>query len=147
MKNQILNACKLLLVLSVLIVSCKKDDNDAKDVLNGEWLETPLQTYSRTIRFESDGRFAMEYLHPNSSAKSTFKGKYVIKGDSLKVNIQEMLEQQSSGTVVQTPANSIFFEKGTFSINDNVLTINYITYPADAPVPTVSKFNAILPKN
>ena len=144
MKNKMLNACKLLLVLSVVMVSCKKDDKVEKDVLNGAWVETPLQTYNHPLRFESDGRFAMEYLHPDGSAKTTFNGKYLIKGDSLKVNIQEMLEQQGSGTVVRTPANSVMFEKGTFSIRDNVLTINYITYPADAPVQTQSKFKAIL---
>ncbi|MCX2484654.1 hypothetical protein [Pedobacter sp. MR2016-24] len=144
MKNKILNACKLLLVLSVVTVACKKDDKKEKDVLTGTWTETPPQTYSQTLRFESDARFAMEYLHPDGAAKTTFRGKYVIKGDSLKINIQEMLELQSSGTVVRTPANSVMFEKGTFSVRDNVLTINYITYPADAPVQTQSKFKAIL---
>jgi len=144
MKNQILNACKLLIVLSVVVVSCKKSDKDEKDVLNGAWIETPLQNYSRTLRFESGGRFAMEYHHTDHSVKTTLNGNYVIKGDSLKVNIQEMLEQQSSGTVVRTPANSVMFEKGTFSIRDKVLTINYITYPADAPVQTQLNFKAIL---
>lgn len=63
----------------------------------------------------------------------------------MSATITEQAEKQSSGSVTTTPVNINWFDKGKFNIKNFVLTINYKTYPADAPVDTESKFNKIIP--
>ena len=142
--KKLLPLCGLLLMLSVLFVSCKKKNDVKTDALTGAWSETPQQSYDRRIIFNTDGKFSLQVLGPDGYPQLTLNGKYIIKGDSLTVTIMENLEKQGAGKVVKTVTNYNIFEKGTFSVKDNVLTLNYLTYPADAPVLTQSKFNQIL---
>jgi len=140
-----LNVCGLLFLLSFLFVSCKKKvDFVDHDVLTGGWAEMPQQTYNRTMSFETDGKFSYKVLGVDGYAQTTLNGKYAIKGDSLIVNILERLSKDDSGKIVRVKTNDYLFEKATFSITGFELTINHITYPADAPVFTQSKFVRIL---
>jgi len=145
MKNKTLNFFGLLLMLSVLFVSCKKTVYIIKsDELAGDWIETPQASITRTLHFETDGKFSTKISSADGSVAVTLNGKYAIKGDSLKVNILERLSKDDSGQIVKTTGNSVYFEKGTFSVQNSQLTINHITYPADAPVATKSRYNRIL---
>jgi len=82
----------------------------------------------------------------NQYWRSEVIGKYSISGDRLMVNISSSLEKSSTGKIItNTPINYVLFENGKFNIDNRVLTINYTTYPADAPVPTVAKFNQLIP--
>ena len=41
---------------------------------------------------------------------------------------------------VNEDINSLLYESCTYSIEGNILELNYITYPADAPEPTIKTF-------
>lgn len=76
---------------------------------------------------------------------SALVGKYSISDDKLKVNITSEVEISRDGKVIKTtPNNYTLFDDGRFSIVRDVLTLNYTTYPADAPVATIRKYNKIL---
>jgi len=145
MNNKTLNFFGLLLVLSVVFVSCKKTVYSIQsDVLAGDWMETPQASITRTLHFETDGKFSTDIRSVDGSVAVILNGKYSIKGDSLKVNILERISKDDSGQIVKTTGNSDYFEKATFSVQNSKLTINYISYPADAPVRTKSTYNRIL---
>jgi hypothetical protein len=132
---RIFSFSKVLMVLSVLLLSCKKD-KDA-DTLIGVWELTQNQGYESRLEFGPGQKFSMILTYadtPNHSV--TQNGKYSIKGDSLVINISEMLEKLNSQKVVKTSVNYRLFDEATFNIRGSKLTLNYISYPADAPVST-----------
>ncbi len=145
MNKNTLTLLGLLFLLSAAFISCKKKvESVTTNELTGAWQETPTQVYIRRIRFETDGKFSAVLLGQGGITQNTLNGSYAIKGDSLIVNIRERLDRDDSGKIVRVATNYIFFEKGTFSVRDLQLTINYITYPADAPARTQAKFNRIM---
>jgi len=144
MKNKTLNFFGLLLTLSVVFLSCKKTIYIQSDGLTGAWIETPQGSITRTLHFEDDGKFSTDIRSIDGSVAVTLNGKYLIKGDSLKVNILERITKDDSGQIVKTTGNSDYFEKATFSVENSKLTINYISYPADAPVSTQSRYKRVL---
>lgn len=139
----------LLLILSVIMISCKKDKTEIegkKDVLTGAWQEAGMTGgFSRLIIFEPGGGFSLK-ASDKDGVIVTLKGKYTIESDNLKVTISEQTERQANGSMLKKTVSNQLFEKGKFSIsNFTLLTINHITYPADAPVPTESKYSKIMP--
>ncbi|WP_316805409.1 hypothetical protein [Pedobacter nototheniae] len=145
--KKMLKLAALLLVSSVFFFACKKKNNEAPyEPLKGIWEETLTGNYQRKLVFKEGGKFTM-YLSNTNDANYllTLNGTYAINGENLTVNITEEVARQSNGTTVTTPLNQYnIFEKGTFSINNFLLTINYTTYPADAPVKTQAKFKRII---
>jgi len=145
MNKNTLTLLGLLFLLSTVFISCKKKvDSVTTNELTGAWQETPTQVYIRRIRFETNGKFSAVLLGQGGTMQNTLNGSYAIKGDSLIVNIRERLDRDDSGKIVRAATNYVFFEKGTFSVKDMQLTINHITYPADAPARTQAKFNRIM---
>jgi hypothetical protein len=69
-----------------------------------------------------------------------YNGTYQIKKDSLKVFTREMIEQQPGKPLQTTATTYALYEKATYRISRDTLTLSYITYPADGPVPTTAKF-------
>lgn len=129
------------------MISCKKDKPEGKtDVLTGAWQEVGLTGgFSRLIVFEAGNGFSLK-ASDKDGVIVTLKGRYTIEGDNLKVAITEQTERQANGSMLKTTVNTQLYEKGKFSItNLSILTINHITYPADAPVATISKFGKIMP--
>lgn len=149
MKNKILLISGLFMLLSFVLISCKKDKTPlgSPDVLTGGWEEVPQSAYSRRLSFSLGGKFSMQMRdQSNQYWISEVIGKYSISGDKLMVNISSSLEKSSTGKIIRnTPTNYVLFENGKFNIDNRVLTVNYTTYPADAPVPTVAKFNQLIP--
>ncbi|MCZ4243545.1 hypothetical protein [Pedobacter punctiformis] len=143
-----LKLVSLLFISSLFIFACKKKNNEAPyNPIKGAWVETPQQTYNRKIVFNDNGKFTMYMTNTiDANYLVTLNGTYTAQGENLTVNITEEWVKQSNGTVVKTqlPQQYNLFEKGTFNISNTVLTINYLTYPADAPVKTLAKFNKIL---
>jgi len=139
----------VILLISVLFVSCKKDKVApvTKDMLTGSWEEVPQKAYSRRLLFEAGGKFTMQIRNnTNTDWDLILNGKYSISGADLSVIITEQLEKQASGQLVKTAVNKFsLFDKGKFNIQNFVLTINYKSYPADAPVDTEAKFNKLIP--
>lgn len=138
----------LLLLLSMSIFACKKDEisSEPKNALYGSWAEIPSNNYRTRINFGTQGNFEMALRDSSKAYWSTAViGRYKISNDSLKVNITRIEERSASGTVTNTtPSNYTIFDKGKFSVENDVLTIQCVTYPADGPVPTIFKYNRII---
>jgi len=71
---------------------------------------------------------------------SMLKGSYLTKGDSLKVVVREVLENVPGQPNKSVAPSSSLYERATYSVKGDTLTLNYITYPADAPETTTAKF-------
>ncbi|WP_316830121.1 hypothetical protein [Pedobacter aquatilis] len=142
------NACGLLILLSMLMLSCKKDGigNLSKDALtNTSWQEMTTG-YNRVLIFEAGGKITI-LIKASQFADWNIKltGKYVINGNNLEATVTEQSERNGSGPVTTTAVNYKWFDQGKFTIKNSVLTVNYKTYPADAPVDTETKFSQIIP--
>jgi len=147
MIKKTLNTCGLLILLSLTMLSCKKnaEENLPKDALTGAWQEIATG-YNRVLIFDPGNKITiLVRMSQNVDWSLKLTGKYTVDGDNLTAKITEQTERQSSGALITTPVNFQWFDKGKFSVKNFVLTINYKTYPADAPVDTESKFNKIIP--
>lgn len=139
----------MLFLLSIIMISCKKDKANPegkKDILTGAWQEIGLNGgFTRLIVFEPGGGFSLK-ASDKDGLITTLKGKYTIESDNLKVAITEQTERQANGSMLKTTVNNQLFEKGKFLItNYTQLSISHITYPADAPILTESKYGKIIP--
>ncbi|MEJ5964154.1 hypothetical protein [Pedobacter immunditicola] len=135
MTMKIFSFGKVLMLLSVILLSCKKDKN--VDPLNGIWELTQNQGYGSRLKFGPGQKFSMILTYADSSNHSmTQNGEFSIKGDSLFVNISEVVEKLNAQTEGKTSVNYTLFDKATFDVRGSKLSLNYITYPADAPVAT-----------
>lgn len=138
----------LLLLITISIFACKKDEvsSKAKDVLSGAWAETPENTYCSQLFFGNDGYFALRLKDSTRTYWGrSLVGKYSISEDRLKVNITNEVETDLNGKMTSNASvNRTLFDDGKFTVNHTVLTIDYTTYPADAPMPTTKKYNKIL---
>ncbi|TDQ09693.1 hypothetical protein [Pedobacter metabolipauper] len=142
----------LVLGISISIFACKKktvtpDDEPTLVIhtLEGQWEETPIQTYRRRIIFSRDGKFIMTTLFMKTATNDVsyslaMEGNYMVTGNSLKVTVVQEITKEGTAPAIVTDVNREIFEKATFSIEGNVLTLKYISYPADAPVETELKF-------
>ncbi|MEN0052153.1 MAG: hypothetical protein AAGC65_00720 [Mucilaginibacter sp.] len=135
-----------MLMAGLLIMSgCKKEKSDT-DQLNkvvGNWKETSSEeNISRTLQFSKDGSFVMTFISQQVTPVYTlkFSGLFKIKGDSLKVTLKQQSAQQGDQQPVITPANGLLYDKAIYNVTNAVLTLKYVTYPADAPVATEAKF-------
>lgn len=147
MKNDLLKTFGLFLLFTILITSCKKSISEPEgktDILTGAWQEVGLSGgFSRLVIFEPGGGFTLK-ASDKVGLSVTLKGKYSIENNNLKVNVTEETTRQDNGTMLKKAVNVELYERGKFSIANTVLTINCITYPADAPVDTEFKYNKII---
>lgn len=134
-----------LCVLSLTYFSaCKKVTfgSEIKGQLIGGWTATPIDSrYMQTIYFGADDSVRMHYVYlgtPNSAA--TYKGTYYLEDNKLNVKATEITTQDGNKAPTITKLDYPLFDKATVKIDANILTIDYITYPADGPVPTRQKF-------
>jgi hypothetical protein len=135
---KIWNKLLLLSLLSLItLFSCKKDGPTVlENKLVGNWKELDV---NRSLKFTIDNFFAFS-ITDGDGVKSTYSGNYQINGDNFNVSTQKVLVQQPGKLAQTTPSTTPFFDKASFSVSGDTLTINYISYPADAPVPTTGKF-------
>ena len=133
----IITAFSFLLLLSLSLVSCKKDGSSpSRRELVGEWRELGL---NRSLRFKRDQTFQFSVDHGDGSG-TVIAGTYKTEGDSLEITAQKMLQQLPGQSLKWETANHTLYENATFDIFKDVLTLKYTTYPADAPLPTTAKF-------
>lgn len=113
---------------------CKKDKPKIDNKIVGLWMDTP----SRILNFKSNGEFSLQI---NIDNYTTLYGTYSIQGDSLKVKIKshEVRVAPNPGVKTNVPEYTLY-EKGTFEVNDETLTLKYISYPFDAPIETSVTF-------
>lgn len=128
------------MLLALGLGSCKKDRNEKPDTkLTGPWAELELSGLTRRITFNGDRSFSLLIGYPGGGG-SMLKGSYLTKGDSLKVQVREIVEDQPGQPTKVSGPTSILYDKATYSIKGDTLTLNYTSYPADGPVATTAKF-------
>ncbi|RZK61102.1 MAG: hypothetical protein EOO85_33840 [Pedobacter sp.] len=129
-----------MVLLALGLASCKKDRREKPDTnLIGPWKELQLDGVTRKITFAKDGSFSL-LIGYDGGGGSMLKGSYLTKRDSLKVVVREVLENVPGQPNKAVAPSSSLYEKATYSIKGDTLTLNYITYPADAPETTTAKF-------
>lgn len=132
-------AC-LSIFLLISLAACKKERDEAPaHTLVGQWYETNLTGLVRSLQFTNDNKFGFTSGDQAGNATRYF-GTYELRGDSMKVAITEKVTQEAGKPSVKTPSNQALYEKATFKVSVDTLTLKYITYPADAPVITTVKF-------
>jgi hypothetical protein len=132
---------KILIVLLFFISSCA-DNDDANDEnsttdLIGSWSKTRNQGDGLTIStytFEGDFtyEFESESFGYNGKPITELTGSSEIHG-TFKVEVDSLIFRTSSSG----------FLKSKFWIENNVLHLEYISYPADAPVLTKMEYNKV----
>ncbi len=130
----------LSVLLLISLAACKKEREELpKNSLVGQWYETNLTGFVRSLQFTNDNKFGFTAGDMAGNATRYF-GTYELKGDSMKVAISEKTTQEAGKPAVKAPSNQVLYEKATFKVSVDTLTLKYITYPADAPVTTTVKF-------
>jgi len=139
----------LVLVLMAAILlsasACKKDkaQPELKPALQGDWQELSLSAgMERLISFRSDKSFRMVLVSKIAPSIfiSTYTGTYTLNNDHVQVKLTDERVTKDNVLVSTAAVNMNLYDKGTYKVEDNVLTLKYITYPADAPVNTEAKF-------
>lgn len=133
----------VLLLFSIGFSSCKKDKKvQLQNPINGNWEEMGLNGLKRSVNFAKDNTFFLTIAY-NDGGSTQFIGTYQVKGNELTATSTETLEQKPGKPVERTSMNFSLYEKATFSIAGDTLKLNYISYPADAPVNTLAKFRRL----
>lgn len=139
------------LLMASIFLACKKksiEEDGPKDVLYGNWHEARNGSNSlRTLSFGTGGKFSMKLTDSIGAATfGTLNGNYVLKGDSIQVRILESVDN-ANGKQVKTAVDYKIFDYAVIKFTNQTkiqMDIDYITYPADGPVPTHARFNKIL---
>lgn len=136
----------LLAILGISISSCKKTEQAKPLAITGGWyLPSADGQNVRSVLFGADGHFEAIFgtyndSTPGVNTHTIYSGTYVVNGNSLVTTLSTVSVQVNGGTPVVTPTTQKLYENATFSVNSQTLTINYDTYPADAPVRTQAVF-------
>jgi hypothetical protein len=151
MKSIVVSSIALLLVTT----ACQSDNLFAPTGLAGTWQTQsqglkPAGSYQTTYTFLSDGSFTFDVsdygLYGQAanklSAYTRNAGSYEIDGDVLALHVASTSWWDSFyGADSPVHFQVVTPQSGPgdpvhFSISGGVLTLNYMSYPADAPVPT-----------
>jgi hypothetical protein len=137
--------------LVALLVACDGPTASDDEGLHGTWAEVqPLQprgSMVRFLRFEASGVFTARVnsygVYDGSDELSSYSettGTYEVSSDRLLVHT-EWTETWDSFHGDQEPIRAVAsgspFDDCTFEVDGNRLVLHYMSYPADAPVPTV----------
>lgn len=132
-----------LALVCISLLACDKE-RSYEHPLVGEWREMDLSGVFRTVIFTNDQKFHVVIADMHGYA-TIYLGSYQLDGDKLKMFTQEMVNSEPRKPAVKTASNVPLYENATFSIAGDILTMNYISYPADAPVSTTAKFRKAVP--
>jgi hypothetical protein len=152
-----MNRASFVLYLAVVagITSCTPS-TDSETSLIGNWsVRESLGPgyYTTQLTFAGDGTFTDAVRNFGSypgqskddlSSYTIMSGTYKVEGDQLQTNITHIAVWDrfygaNSPETVQT-VNTTVFDQTHFRIVGPMLTLDYVSYPADAPVPTTMTF-------
>ena len=136
----------ILLLLSITtLASCNKKNEavpQQQSEIVGSWQET--MALIRVLEFKANGDFSL-FVRTSGESGITIFGTYTIKGDSLKIHATRKEKIVTGKPVIASLISSdLFYEKCTFKVKDGMLSLQYTTYPADAPVATQATFTRII---
>ena len=131
----------------VLLSACSDPSSYNMSDLLGSWTEgqslKPTGYMERVFRFHADGTFTFEvYTYAVRKVSPAIRPDAVVSGH-FTTNLQHLLLSPDSTTdwsTAPTPKTEAFrgsfLDDCTFQVRGDRLTLNYVSYPADAPVPT-----------
>jgi len=135
-------------LLVILLASACKKDKVQPDVdyntLQGTWKDresTP--NFNRYLKVTKDSVFLMFKPIGTFNEESYFSGTYTIKDDSLKANFNESVTKRDNKLISRVKIYGQVLDNATFKVNNNILTLKYVSYPADAPVVTRAAFDKV----
>ena len=152
-----MNRISFVLYLAVVAgtTSCTSSTSSEASLI-GNWAVSESVSpghYTTQLTFAGDGTFtdAVRIFgsYPGQSSNdlssySIMSGTYKVEGDQLQTNITHTVVWDrfygaNSPETVQT-VNTTVFDQTHFRIVGPMLTLDYVSYPADAPVPTTKTF-------
>lgn len=143
--KSIKNILLLAVILVTSLLSCKKDKAEKPShPLSGEWHLTDTEGYFTRIIFGEGNNFSYVVSSKDWSMTTAVLGSFSTDRNGLKVTVLKRLVQEKDKETILVTSDTPFFDQATFSIENNILTLNYTTYPADAPVPITLKFTKAL---
>jgi len=141
---------KIFLVLSFMMVSailfpaCKKDKQMLPEpsVLIGSWSETPATpNFQRTLFFAADGTFTMHFNYFGfMPGAETMSGIYTTSGEKINLRFLKYIHAEPNKEPVTLVNSPQLYDQATYKVKGNLLILNYVSYPADAPVNTTATF-------
>lgn len=158
MKNRLQATVLKLSVISILLISsCEKKVDDkliGDDILIGTWADTENALsggyYVNELIFdnssftEKSNSYGIYNEQDNNELSGWFvrTGNYELYKNKITFNAKEVVSWDSftGGEPITTNESKVIFENCTYTINNNILELNYITYPADAPVNTIRQY-------
>jgi hypothetical protein len=151
------------LVAGIVVTGCRESTAPTRSALVGAWMaprETlrPSGSMTRNLGFSENGTFVYTVnsygvYGGNSpgqlSAYTITTGTYQVDGNHVALTATRIATWDSfygaaSPERVELVSRSIF-DQARFTILGGLLTLDYITYPADAPVPTRLLFARLMP--
>lgn len=151
----------LALATIAICASCSSSvDSLATSDIAGRWVTPseglrPAGLYGRQLTFTNDGRFVSEVrsygVYPKQrpedlSSYTRIIGTFAVAGDQLSFEPESLITWDSfygadSPEMVQTPyPYGSLYDDARFRIDGETLTLDFTTYPADAPEPTRQVF-------
>lgn len=144
-----------------VFASCSSslDSLTASDIV-GQWTAareeaSPTGSYSRQLTFSNDGHFVLEFRSygvyqgqqaDDLSSYSRTAGTFTVAGDRLSFDPESLTTWDafygaSSPETVRTPyPYASFYDDARYRVEGNTLTLDYTSYPADAPEVTRQLF-------
>jgi hypothetical protein len=137
----------MLTAVLMLASACKKDkEQKVSNYLMGGWNEKGLPTnVSRSLHFFGDSVVVNIAASGVVYSATRISGTYKAEGNNLILNLNKQLVTESGKQAIITTYTGKLYENATFKVDGNTLTLNYTTYPADAPVATTAAFSRTLP--
>lgn len=136
-----------LLLIILLASACKKDkvQPDVEvNTLRGTWKERETTPdFNRYLKLTQDSIFLIYKPINTLNEESYFSGTYAIKGDSLKADFNELITKRDNKLISKVKIYGQVLDNATFRVNNNILTLKYVTYPADAPMVTRATFDKV----
>ncbi|PTS98521.1 hypothetical protein DBR11_14690 [Pedobacter sp. HMWF019] len=139
-----------LLLLTIVTSACKKNKSVVvpNPELIGNWTEDihpgvssimprELILSKDSIRFVSWDQATQQVTY--------VQGTYRTEGNKLITNFKEIVIRKNNDKIIsRTPVSGGYFDNATYLLNGNKLTLNYTSYPADAPTPATMTFNRMI---
>ena len=146
----------LCLAIATGVVSCNSS-TESESGLIGSWISTeslsPSGHMTTQLSFAGDGTFTDAIrtfgVYPGQSRNdlssyTIMSGTYTTDGDQLESNVSRVETWDRFHGADSPPTvrnvNTTVFDQGRFRISGFSLTLDYLTFPADAPVPTTKAF-------
>ena len=129
-------------VAAVLVGGCTEPIPVDQAPLIGSWAEDGNTIAPRYLTFGQGKLFAFIITHADGSWTS-IGGSYATDGNRIELTPTLRYDFPVGGPMVTTNpyADARFFDEATFAVTPAALSLNYLSYPADAPVPTVMTFH------